>query len=474
MRTSNDIPELAIVRVVSAGGPYHRGDILSLAFSEPSVGRLAAHGESAGISEWRIADSCVPEMVSAVVSTACATYGAGIELTLSFIDPHIARIRAVESLEHTRHAREYASLHPIRSAEDDAVPRGSAFTRAPLPEPFSALVRNGVPASLAGSVDGASRDANGGAASRDSNGGAASRDSSGGAAPRDSNGGAAPRDSNGGAASPHPKAAAASPNMNVAVASQTPSDATASPYSTAPGDPSPSRPGALVRLQWTPERVRRFISVVDRLFTVDRLGWYRHALAMRLLVPDEIVVSDERTRAEMASRLHELRAAVAQTFGRPLLGAFMPNFSVDTEWLETLDSPPAARALAALREMLLPLVDDRADAVATEPEWTIGSVLARDLSAMPATSLEALLPVLIPTMAKDAALGARLADYRRTLVDAFGQTVRSSGAVRLGAMTEPNHALDDRLWQLVGAVGAAFGEFPTGTQTPAAAIAAQA
>ncbi len=438
MRTSNDIPELAIVRVVSAGGPYHRGDILSLAFSEPSVGRLAAHGESAGISEWRIADSCVPEMVSAVVSTACATYGAGIELTLSFIDPHIARIRAVESLEHTLHARQYASLHPIRSAEDDAVPRGSAFTRAPLPEPFSALVRNGVPASLAESVDGAWRDANGGAASQD------------------------------------PKAAAASPNMKVAVASQTPSDATASPYSTAPADPSPSRPGALVRLQWTPERVRRFISVVDRLFTVDRLGWYRHALAMRLLVPDEIVVSDERTRAEMASRLHELRAAVAQTFGRPLLGAFMPNFSVDTEWLETLDSPPAARALAALREMLLPLVDDRADAVATEPEWMIGSVLARDLSAMPATSLEALLPVLIPTTAKDAALGARLADYRRTLVDAFGQTVRSSGAVRLGAMTEPNHALDDRLWQLVGAVGAAFGEFTTGTQTPAAAIAAQA
>ena len=42
--------------------------------------------------------------------------------------------------------------------------------------------------------------------------------------------------------------------------------------------------GVSVRLDWSGERLRRFVAVVDKLFTIDRLGWYRHALAMRLLI----------------------------------------------------------------------------------------------------------------------------------------------------------------------------------------------
>lgn len=416
MRAMSDIPELAIVRIQSDGGPYRSGDMVSLAFTERSVGRLAPHG--AAIQEWRITDSCVPEIVSAVVTTACNSYGAGSELTLSFIDPCIARIHAAEPRKSVRAPHEHAS------------PPG-----APLHMPPSQSC----------------------SATMDDNDLNASPDAKDIAAP------SAPNSSG---ASTNTNVAANPPGRNGMTATR--NNVVASP------DPSTSRPGALVRVRWTPERVRRFISVVDRLFTVDRLGWYRHVLAMRLLVPDDITTSDERAGAELARQLQELRAAVAQTFGRPLLAVFMPNFSVDAEWLGTLDSPQAARALAALRDTLSALANDCMDVSAAGPDWTVSPVLKGDLLLMPAASLEALLPILIPTTATDPALGARLTDYRRTLVEAFGQTVRSAGAVRLGAMTEPHHALDDRLWQLVGAVGAAFGEFASGPQPMSTALAAQA
>ncbi|MBC5800197.1 MAG: hypothetical protein GIX03_07925 [Candidatus Eremiobacteraeota bacterium] len=441
MRPSGDIPELAIVRIQSAGGPYRSGDVVSLAFAEPSVARVAPH--DGGVAEWRAADPCLPEVVSAVVTTACRWYGADTELTLSFIDPCVARIHAADRRTSARELHEHG---------------------AACPDAWSALLRNGA-ASPGAEHDMASSAPN------------ASDPAANSYAP---------------ATSPsltsiarqvHDSGTTAAPDDNVEPTSD--DNAAPLPYSNvapkrdhnvvaSPPGRSLTQTGALVRLQWTADRVRRFVSVVDRLFTVDRLGWYRHALAMRLLVPDEIVTFDERSRADIALQLHELRAAVAQTFGRPLLSVFMPNFNVDAEWLEMLDSPQAARALAALRDLLLALADDRPDAGATEPDWTVSPVLKRDLLVMPAASLEALLPILIPTTAPDPALGARLADYRRTLVEAFGQTVRSAGAVRLGAMTEPHHALDDRLWQLVGAVGTAFGEFASRPQPMSTPVAAEA
>ena len=74
-------------------------------------------------------------------------------------------------------------------------------------------------------------------------------------------------------------------------------------------------------------------------------------------------------------------------------------------------------------------------------------------------SARAFLPLLIPTTAHDATLGARLAKYRSLLVELFAQTARADEPVRLNVMGQPNHSLDDRLWQLVGAAAATFGGF---------------
>ncbi|MGH7728524.1 MAG: hypothetical protein ACREM2_07020, partial [Vulcanimicrobiaceae bacterium] len=232
------------------------------------------------------------------------------------------------------------------------------------------------------------------------------------------------------------------------------------PLQAIPSPDSGARAGALgarTRLDWSDERVKRFIAVVDKLFTVDRLGWYRHVLAMRLLVPDEIRCGERIVDVEAMRFLHALRAAAAETLGRPLLAAFMPNFSVGSGWLESLEVPAAARALAGLRDALVARIDEPNEAFPDDPRTTTGIVARAAFLGAPAGSLDALLPVLIPSDSAHAALAERLSAYRAALIELFGATASSVEAVRLGAMTQPNHALDDRLWQLVGTVAEVFG-----------------
>ena len=204
--------------------------------------------------------------------------------------------------------------------------------------------------------------------------------------------------------------------------------------------------------------MRRFVQVADKLFTVDRLGWYRHAFAMRLLVPDTITCGAPDADAAASLHLRALRSAALETLGRPLIAAFMPTFAVTPEWLDTIDSAEAARALSGLRAAIAPHVSDEPRvAPGDDPASTYGVVRESELRASPATSVEALLPLLVANVSVYDDVTERLTSYRQALSELFGATAQSAETVRLGQMAQPNHTLDDRLWQLVGAVGERFG-----------------
>jgi hypothetical protein len=370
------LPDIALVRVQTSGGPYAAGQLLSLAFSTPGAGRLAAHHDSEAESLPAADDGTeaesrapfreeplVPERIVVSVSSATNQFAPGEVLELWFADPRIVRI-----------AR--ASNH-------------AAFEEPPAAASTESVV-------------------------------------------------AAPPE-------PAPAKRSAEAAVHLAQASPAPS----------------ARRRVRVRLRWGRARARRFIQVADKLFTVDRLGWYRHSLAMRLLVPDDISTGHDPTDAEATAHLDVLRVSAAEALGRPLLAAFMPNFSVDAAWLDTIDVPAAARAAAGLRTAIAGrAVDDDGhfEPGELDAEVTIGVISRSELLDAPASSIETLLPIFIPSASPHERVGACLGDYRRALIDLFRQTAEAPPAVRLRQMVQPNHALDDRLWHLVGAIGESFAE----------------
>ncbi len=404
MRTMPTLPHLAVLAVLSPGGPYRMGDVISLAFVEPTVGRLVSHGAVTSVYETPEA-AVVPESISARVIRAAGPYRVGATLTLSFVDPTIARML------------EYAP------AIDEEAPPAVSAPRTYPPESVSATVR-AIAADAQPLTEAPVR--------------AAERSAIVWNAPVE--------------AEPMRDEPVVANEAKVPLAFVERGTPVRAPSILPLG-------GVTVHLHWTSERVRRFVTVVDKLFTVERLGWYRHVLAMRLLVPDRIAFSDSASELEAMRHVHALRAASVETLGRPMLAAFMPNFTVTPDWLESIDSPPVARALAGIREAIEPFVTDDlgAEAEPIDDTWTVGRVVRDDLSRAPA-SVESLLPILIASFATHPDLRARLVAYRRTLIDVFAQTAQSAEAVRLGAMTQPNHSLDDRLWQLVGTLGETFGD----------------
>jgi hypothetical protein len=218
-----------------------------------------------------------------------------------------------------------------------------------------------------------------------------------------------------------------------------------------------------VKLQWSGDRVRRFVQVCDKLFTVDRLGWYRHSLVLRLLVPDDIRSADLLFRTEATRQLEALRSAVGTTLGNPLLAAFMPNFSVTPSWLESLETAEIACALAALRGVLAPhlLQGSEESTLAFESvEETLGAFTQKELLATPFSSLEAGLALLLPHASPIPMLADSLGAYRAKLGELFGQMADTPEKARLKQMTQSNHVLDDQLWQLVSAVQQTFEPVP--------------
>ncbi len=408
MRTMPPLPHLAVLAVLTSGGPYRIGDVVSLAFVESTVGRLVSHGDATSVYEAPEA-ALVPESISARVIRAAGPYRVGATLTLSFVDPTIARI------------------FEYNAGNEDAAPQ----VVLPLPRSDAPIPADAAPAYVTPTY---ARPAHTALLAT-----ATVADASVFAAQAVS--------------------APVVADNTAPIVSYAPAQAETTRDEEAPARSFARSGGVTVHLQWTSERVRRFVTVVDKLFTVERLGWYRHVLAMRLLVPDRIACGDSASELEAMRHVHALRAASVETLGRPMLAAFMPNFTVTPDWLESIDSPAAARALAGIREAIEPFVTDDAhgDAEPIDDTWTVGRVVRDDLSRAPA-SVESLMPVLIASFGNHPDLRARLVAYRRTLIDVFAQTAQSAEAVRLGAMTQPNHSLDDRLWQLVGTLGETFGD----------------
>lgn len=398
-----DLPSLVIVRVLTAAGPYATDDTLSVAFITPTIGRLVAHDYAE--RDLEPSRSPVPETISVIVTHAAAPYPSGSRLALSFIDPRIARIHPTDERRvdwRSADAHTEPALSIVNATQDDIVLQSQAapeFSRSPF-------------AGESNSVIGRHEDS--------------------------------------AAEACDPSYANRIDTRPSSYAAPDPADETI--------DNHDSINGVRVTLRWNADRIRRFVQVVDKLFTVDRLGWYRHAFAMRLLVPDEISCGNAMADAEAMRYLIALRAAAVETLGRPLLAAFMPNFSVSSEWLDSLDNPSAAKAIASLRESILPYASDRfASPVAGDARVTTGTIARQELLTQPVSTVESVLPIFIASHTTNVSLDARFSAYRGALVDVFGQTARSPEAVRLHTMTQPNHSLDDRLWQFVGAVGESLG-----------------
>ncbi len=210
--------------------------------------------------------------------------------------------------------------------------------------------------------------------------------------------------------------------------------------------------GVWVRSAWDGARVRRFAQLTDKLFAIDRLGWYRHALTMRLLIADQIVCRQPDITTEATRRLGILRSATSETLGAPLLAAFMPNFAVTPEWLDTIDDLATAKALAGVVEAIAPYLEDTCTFPVTGATDTTGPISRAEFASAPSGSVEALLPLLIPTSSRYPKLSDGLRAYRETLLELFGQAAASAGTVRLRQMSVPNPLLDDRLRLLSGAL----------------------
>ncbi len=513
MHAAHLVPELALARVVTGGGPYRPGDELSLAFTSPTVSRVVAHDAELRVKCVPLERALVPETIAVVITHAAAPYASGEVLTLSFVDPRVARV-------HESPQRQAPSIVAKPSSDPVGLdePGAPAVERGDL-RPFEtygadmASVQRPTTERRSGELSGSRTKSDEPPIARTVAGERPATQTT----PKESHDATLPTGERPTAerlheslsaqtyatearidtTNPHSERPLRASGLDVFDSFDLPApsqirsgermtfredahfahdvearrafalEASTHDDTGAAGSPSPlmhpPRNGRVtVRLDWSSERLRRFVQVVDKLFTIDRLGWYRHSLAMRLLIPDDIACDDMLASVEAMRHLQALRAAAVESLGKPLLAACMPGFSISSEWLATLESSREARAIAGLREALLPYADDGERPIETplgEALQTVGTIARRELLPENATSVEAFLPLLIPSTAHDAALGLRLAEYRRLLVELFAQTARASEAVRMHQMAQPNHSLDDRLWQLVGAAAEAFGSF---------------
>ena len=205
MASPATLPQLSSARVLTPGGPYEAGMVLSLAFVDPLVGRLVAHEHLAG-REIMQSGAIVPETISVVLLGPAPPYESGETIALSFVDPAIARIHRWSNGQHQA---------PIRVCVEHAA----------LPEGVNAV-------------------------------------------------------------------------PDVAVKQR----------------------GALapigLRLEWTVARVGRMLSLSEKLLAIDRLGWYRHALAMRLLLPDELIIDDPEVADAVARQLRASRSRRQRRWAR--------------------------------------------------------------------------------------------------------------------------------------------------------------
>ena len=116
MHAVDHIPDLALARVVTAGGPYRPGDDLSLAFTTPTVSRLVAHDTNVRAKCVPHEGALVPDMISVVITHAAAPYASGDMLTLSFVDPRVARVH-ISAERRERSGISHGSTEPTACEE---------------------------------------------------------------------------------------------------------------------------------------------------------------------------------------------------------------------------------------------------------------------------------------------------------------------------------------------------------------------
>ncbi len=343
------LPNLASLQIIAAAGPYAAGAVVSLAFNDPTLGRLAIVGGAVETATSPPPAAEIPDIVLGRLLAAAGPYDVDDLLVLSFVNPVVARIFPIGS----------ANVHHTKNEATSEPPSSPAGICADVPTP------------------------------------------------------------------------------NVAPANERARRA--------------KRSGVMLLLRWCLDDARRFISVADKLFTVDRLGWFRHTLAMRLLLPGEIVVSDVRAAAEMNRHLEDLRTAATDALNAPLLSAFMPGFAIDAAWLETLEPPALIDSAARLRSLLQPHLGANSSEDVAVDAMLSGAIEPSELTSAHPTNLDNFIALLVPQRATDPALRQRLREYRSALLDLFGQMAYASATIRLKQMTSANHLLDERLWNLVGA-----------------------
>lgn len=346
---SSIVPQVALARVLSSGGPYRENEILSVAFVDASLARLAPHregdGEGFDRAEARTpkgAPRTVPETIVVEVLTDAEPHAKHDRLVLSFVDPQVARV-----------VSGVMTPLPILRQALDLQPR-----------------RQDVVAPIVETV--------------------------------------------------------------------------------------PTARAVLLFERWNEHEARRFIAVVDKLFTVERLGWYRHALAMRLLLPDTIVLGGSARSLEAISHLDLLRAAANEALNAPLLAAFMPHFNLDAAWLASIETPALLGAAAALREIVDRQHGVGVDAPHAMPDL-IGGIAHEEWTRWGGADTEAFLALLFPSGGRHPGVAQRLSDYRTALLELFGQMAQAPGPVRSNQMAQSNPLLDDRLWNLAGAFQDAWG-----------------
>jgi hypothetical protein len=308
----HDIPDAALVRVVANAGPYRAGDLLTFAFSEPSVARILPHHD--GVSGTR--RSSVPELMPVVVLRASASFASGDELIVSFVDAELARLYALPP--RSRVGEPEASSSAIQSLARETEPAPTELSR---------------------------------------------------------------------------------------------------------------RPRRLETIgEWDEPRRRHALAFVDKLFSVENLGWYRHTFATRFLMANGLA-GEEHSIAPLAAAFASFRHAVSETLGETLIASYLPGFAIDESWAERLDSPSARQA--------------REDLTVAWP---------RDADIDLGGSVDATVAALIACDTEDARLARALGDYRADAFEAFERVASAIPEVRFETMMQTNLHLDDRLWSIAGAL----------------------
>ncbi len=349
MKNSTSLPQLSAARVLTSGGPYAEGAVVSLAFIDPHVGRLVAH-QPAAAREVAAAGPIVPDTISVQLLSAAPPYECGETIALSFVDPAIARIHrwstgAVRSYVPAPEGEEIAARESVAVIRDDAPVQTSHVAAAGL------------------------------------------------------------------------------------------------------------------RLEWSVARVGRLLALSEKLLSIDRLGWYRHTLAMRLLLPDEVVLADDNARDAAGRQLRALKIAATEALGTPLLAALMPSFTLDEEWLRSIETPALARAAATLRETLREHAGDGDADVPSAPSERLstGTLRRAEVERAERGGLDAFLAALIPCEGATPEIAGTLSDYKAALVELFGQTAQASATVRITRLATPNPVLDERLSAVAREIDRAFG-----------------